>query len=58
MCLHPMLDLLEMDFFKVMVDGRLVDMEETESSPTNDMTKEDCVDDTNPEVVGEDKNEE
>lgn len=53
-----MLDLLEMDFFKVMVDGRLVDMEETESSPTNDMTKEDCVDDTNPEVVGEDKNEE
>lgn len=58
LCLHPMLDLSELDFFKVVVDGRLVDMEETEPSPADDLAKEDCVDDTNHEVVNEDNNEE
>lgn len=45
-------------FFKVVVDGRLVDMEETKPSPGDDLTKEDCADDTNLGVVDKDKNDE
>lgn len=58
LCLHPELDLSEMDFFKVVVDGRLIDMEEIEPSSTDDLTKEDRVDDINLKVVDVDKNEE
>lgn len=57
-CLHPDFYLCEMDFFKVVVDGRLMDMEETESSPADDLTQDDCADDTSLEVVDGDKNEE
>lgn len=35
-----------------------MDMEETESSPTDDLIQDGRVDDTNLEVVGKDKNEE
>lgn len=47
-----------MHFFKVVVDGHLMDMEETESSPADDLTKDDYADDTKLVVISEDKNEE
>lgn len=56
--LHLKLDLSELEFFKVMVDGRLVIMEETKSSFADDRTKEDHADDTNLIVINDDKNEE
>lgn len=58
MCLHPGLDLSKMDFFKVVVDDRLADMEETEPSPADDLTKEDRADKINPKSVDKDKNKE
>lgn len=57
LCLHHGLDLSEMDFFKVVMDGRLVDMEETEPSPADDRSKEYRVDDISLKVVDGDKNE-
>lgn len=58
LCLYPDLDLFEMDFFKFVVNGHLVVMEEADPSPTNDLIQEDRVINSNPEVVGGDKNEE
>lgn len=54
-CLCPDLDLSEMDFFKVVVNGHIVDMEEVEPSLTDDSIQEDCVAVSNPEVRGEDE---
>lgn len=47
-----------MDFFKVVVNGHLVDMEEADLSPTDELIQEDCVVDINLDVMGEGKNEE
>lgn len=47
------LDLPEIDFCKVMVDGCLMDMEEIELSPADDLTKENRTNDTKPEGIGE-----
>lgn len=58
LCLHPRLDFSELDFFKVVVDGYLVDMKETEPSSADDRTKEYHADGTNLLVVNKDNNEE
>lgn len=58
LCLHPRLDLPEMDFSKVVVDSRLVEMEEIESSLADDLARENHADNTKLAVVDEDKNEE
>lgn len=47
-----------MDFFKVVIKGHLVDMEQAEPSPSDDPIQEDNVDVSNPEARGEDKDEE
>lgn len=41
-----------------MVDGHLMDIEETESPPIGDLPQNDHANDTNLEVVDRDKNEE
>ena len=41
LCLYLDLDLSEMDFFKVVVDGHLVDREEVEPSLINDLVQDD-----------------
>lgn len=58
LCLYPDFDLSEMDFFKVLVNGHLMDMEKVDPSPTDDPIQEDCAAVSNPEVRGEDKDEE
>lgn len=58
LCLYPVIDLSEIDFFKVVGNDHLVDMDKTEPSPTNDLIQEDRVVDSNPEVAGEHKDEE
>lgn len=39
LCLYPDLDLSSIDFFKVVANGHLMDMEEAEPSPTGDPTR-------------------
>ena len=58
LCIYPDIDLFEIDFFKVVINGHLVDMEEVEPSPTDDPIQEDRVAVSNPGVRGEDKDEE
>lgn len=47
-----------MDFVKVVVNGYLMDMEEVEPSPNDDLIQEDCIVVSNLEVGDEDKDEE
>lgn len=47
-----------MDFFKVVINGHLMNMEEDEPSPTDNPIQEDSVAVSNPEAMGEDKDEE
>lgn len=58
LCLYPDIDLSEIDFIKVVVNGHLMDMEEFGPSPTNDPIQEDCTTVSNPEARGEDKDKE
>ena len=46
-----------MDFFKVVANGHLMDMEEVESSPSDDLVPEDHTTISNPGAGGEDKDE-
>lgn len=50
LCLYPDLDLSQMDFFKVVVNGHLVDIEQVEPFLTNHMIQEDGATVSNPEV--------
>lgn len=46
------------DLLKVVVNGHLMDMEEVEPTPTDELIQEDCVVDSHPEDVGKDKDKE
>lgn len=55
---HPGVDFSEMDFFKVVMDSRLVGMEEINPSSDDDQAKEDDANGTGLRVINEDNNEE
>lgn len=55
--LHPRLNVSEMDFFKIVMDGRLVNMVENESSLDSDVSKDGTVGEESLEIHEEEKNE-
>lgn len=48
--LYPVLNVFEMGFFKTVVDGRLVNMEEDQSSPNVETSKDDTNGEGSPDI--------
>lgn len=58
LCIYLDLDLSDMDFLKIVIHGDLVHMEEAKPFPIDDPIQEDRDVVSNPEVEGEDKDDE